>query len=188
MLSVFFKRAILTLALAAALASVPGNSACAGREPGEYEVKAAFLYNFLSFVEWPNSLRISPSMKICVMGDPSFAAAFSGLNSRMVGNRRLSVAYRDSVDGLGDCHVVYLGPALERDLPRIMKAIEGTNILTVGDTAGLGRQGAVINFYLEKNRVRFEINLSAARRQGLTISSKLLKLAGAVYGAPREQD
>jgi hypothetical protein len=64
-----------------------------------------------------------------------------------------------------------------------MRSLEGASILTIGDTAGFARQGVIINFYLENRKVRFEINAAAARRAGLTISSKLLKLAGAVYGA-----
>jgi hypothetical protein len=78
--------------------------------------------------------------------------------------------------------VLFIGSSEERNIHRIMRALQGTSILSIGDTTGFARQGVIINFYLEQKRVRFEVNAAAARQAGLVISSKLLKLAGSVYG------
>jgi len=183
MVSMFRTIALCLLALFALLGA-PHAVAGAGQEAGEYRVKAAFLYNFLAFVEWPDTQRISPSMNICVMGGAVSGEAFQELDGRMLGSSKLSVIRPDSVSELDRCQVLYLGPDTRSYFPRIMKAVEGSSILTIGDATGYGRQGAIINFYLEKDKVRYEINVTAAKRAGLTVSAKLLKLAGVVYGVP----
>ncbi len=152
--------------------------------PGEYEVKAAFLYNFLPFVEWPPSSggAIKP-LRVCVLGEPPVGSAFDELNGQEVTGRKLETAHLASINDLGGCDVLFIGSSEQRNIPRILKALQGSSILSIGDTAGFARQGVIINFYFEQKKVRFEINAAAARKAGLTISSKLLKLAGSVYGA-----
>lgn len=169
---------VLTAALLAASNPVAGQP-----QPGEYEVKAAFLYNFLPFVEWPATGKRSDTLRLCVMAEPPALNAFSELNGQIAAGRKIDVVRLAPGDGLGPCHILFIGPRAERDLPRIMKSPEGSGVLTVGDTAGFARQGVIINFYLQNKKVRFEINAAAARRAGITISSRLLKLAGSVYGA-----
>ena len=159
------------------------NPASAQPQPGEYEVKAAFLYNFLPFVEWPAQVKRSDTLRLCVMAEPPALNAFNELNGQIAADRKIDVVHLSTGDSVGPCQVLFIGPRAERDLPRIMKAIEGASVLTVGDTPGFAGQGVIINFYLQNKKVRFEINAAAARRAGITISSKLLKLAGSVYGA-----
>ncbi len=170
---------ILAVALAAGAYPASGQV-----RPGEYEVKAAFLYNFLPFVEWPPSpgSAIKP-LRVCVLGEPSAGSAFDELNGQEVTGRKLETVHLASVNDLGGCAVLFIGSSEQRNMPRILKVLQGTSILSIGDTTGFARQGVIINFYLEQKKVRFEINAAAARKAGLTISSKLLKLAGSVYGA-----
>ncbi|HEX9113221.1 MAG TPA: YfiR family protein [Nitrospirota bacterium] len=169
--------------LAAVVPAVTLGPAFGQPQPGEYEVKAAFLYNFLSFVEWPATVKRSDTLRVCVMAEPPALNAFNELNGQIAAGRKIDAVHLSPGDSPGSCHVLFIGSHAELDLPRIMKAVEGAGVLTVGDTAGFARQGVIINFYLQNKKVRFEINAAAARRSGITISSKLLKLAGAVYGA-----
>ena len=177
-----FLRSLLYLVLAAAI-TVGANAVSGQPQPGEYEVKAAFLYNFLSFVEWPATAKRLDTLRVCVMAEPPALNAFNELNGQIAAGRKIDAVHLSPGDSPGSCHVLFIGSHAELDLPRIMKALEGASVLTVGDTAGFARQGVIINFYLQNKKVRFEINAAAARRSGITISSKLLKLAGAVYGA-----
>lgn len=174
---------LLFFVFAAALASgVRPVSGQAG--PGEYEVKAAFVYNFLAFIEWPSSAnRTADAVRMCILGDPTRAGAFDDLEGQVSAGRRIEVSRPASLDDLKGCDVLFIASSEQRSLARIMKALQGTPVLSIGDTAGFAQQGVVINFYLEQKKVRFEINMTAAQQAGLTISSKLLKLAGSVYGA-----
>ncbi len=97
--------------------------------------------------------------------------------------KRLLVSYQTEPSGLRSCHVLFIAPSERPRIPLIMDALRGAGTLTIGDTQGFAQQGVMINFYIEKRRVRFEINAGAAHEAGLKISSKLLKLAGAVYGS-----
>lgn len=169
--------------LAAVVPAVTPGQASGQPQPGEYDVKAAFLFNFLPFVEWPASAKRSEMLRMCVMAEPPALSAFNELNGQIAAGRKIDTVHLSPGDSTESCHILFIGSHAERDLPRIMKALEGASVLTVGDTAGFARQGVIINFYLQNKKVRFEINAAAARRSGITISSKLLKLAGAVYGA-----
>ncbi len=178
-----FIRIAAYLVFAAALATT-ARPACAQSQPGEYEVKAAFLYNFLPFVEWPASPgRLVRSLRVCILGVSLEEGPFEELDGQEVMGRKLEIVQLASLADLGRCDVLFIGASEQNNLPRILKALQGTSILSIGDTAGLARQGVIINFYVEQKKIRFEINAAAARRAGLTISSKLLKLAGSVYGA-----
>jgi YfiR/HmsC-like len=173
---------LFCLILTAAL-RVGANPVSGQPQPGEYKMKVAFLLNILTFVEWPGPMMRDETLRVCVMADPSVVNAFNELSGQIAAGRKIATFPVTQGDSLGTCHVLFIGPQAEHDLPRIMKALEGSSVLTVGDTAGFARQGVIINFYLQDNKVRFDINAAAARQAGLTISSKLLKLAGSVYGA-----
>jgi len=177
-----FVRILMHLILAATIAVV-ANTVSGQPQPGEYEVKAAFLYNILTFVEWPAPMKREDTRRVCVLAEPPVLNAFNGLNGQIAAGRKIEIIRVAPGENLGPCHALFIGPQAEHNLPRIMKALEGTGVLTIGDTAGFARQGVIINFYLQDKKVRFEINAAAARRAGIEISSKLLKLAGSVYGA-----
>jgi hypothetical protein len=152
--------------------------------PGEYEVKAAFLYNVLAFVEWPSPQnKNADTLRICILGASAARDAFDDLDGQMIMGKKLEIIHVTSLAELGRCTVLFIGPSEERNIQRILRALQGTSILSIGDTTGFARQGIMINFYLEQKKVRFEVNAAAARQAGLIISSKLLKLAGSVYGA-----
>jgi hypothetical protein len=156
--------------------------------PGEYQVKAAFVYNFIKFVEWPaDRAPAAGDVRLCVLGKVPVMASFEELRGQEVAGRRLIVTELQELNGAGACQVLFVAPSLSRRLPDVLAAVAGRPVLTIGDTDGYAEKGIMINMYLENKRVRFEINASAARAAGLRISAKLMGLAGSVYGAQAEE-
>jgi len=145
--------------------------------PTEYEVKAEFIYNFAKFVIWPASAyRISHTHNICILGETSFAAAIDAINGRILRGKRVRVKRISDIRDAADCQCIFISPVEEEGLEKILRLLDGMSILTIGDTKDYAEKGVMINMYKEKNRVRFEINIDAARRAGLEISSRLLRL------------
>ncbi len=144
----------------------------------EYEVKAAFIYNFIRFIEWTNDA--GAEMAVCVAGDNPFGAALNKISGKTVRGKKIVIRQVEDIDGSG-CNVLFIGSSEEWHISQIARDLSGLNILTIGDTKGYARKGIIINFYMEGNRVRFEINTEAAEKSGLRISSKLLGLAAIVH-------
>jgi len=151
--------------------------------PTEYEVKAAFVHNFVKFVEWPAVGQPGDSIRLCILGDPPNVEAFATLSGRQVGGKRLIVLPIIRPGEVIDCEVLFVTANQAARLPEIVETLDDLPILTIGDTEGYARHGVMINMFLENKRIRFEINEHKARAAGLTISAKLLKLASRVYGA-----
>lgn len=146
----------------------------------EYPVKLAFLYNFTKFVEWPpDSYRdASTPLKICVAGnDPFSDDLIRELQTRSVGGRRVEIETLKSSDTLKSCQLVFVPDTEKKRAARIVAALNGSSALTVGESAGFTRLGGMINFTVEDNKVHIEVNVDAAERARLKISSKLLVLA-----------
>jgi hypothetical protein len=138
----------------------------------EYAVKAAYLYKFAPFVQWPEP-RTAP-FSICIAGrDPFGDILEKSIANQKINNRPIAVREVTEVKTLRDCDVVYIGEQGSDAL----RATSGYPILTVTDETAPAPEQGVIHFVIRDNRVRFEINEAAAARQGLGISSKLLKLA-----------
>lgn len=143
---------------------------------GEYEVKAAIVYNILKFVEWPQDGPGSPELRICVVGDMLDAAPFFELEELQAAGRRVTVV-RSGPESVRDCQVLFLAIQDERRLHTLVRSVKGAPVLTITEHPGSCRSGSVVNFIIADRKVGFEINASAARRAGLKVSSKLLKLA-----------
>ena len=144
----------------------------------EYQVKAAFLYNFLKFVDWPAQSFESDSSPfiIGVLGDDRFNNAIDRAISGKTANGRRIVAKRlSSAKGMPYCHVLFIS-ASERNLAQILTNT-GPGVLTVGESERFTQSGGIINFTIIESKVRFEINQTAAERAGLRVSAKLLSLA-----------
>ena len=144
-----------------------------------YPVKLAFLYNFTKFVEWPAaSYRDAGApLVICVAGhDPFGPDLEQELRTRTAGGRWVEVRPLKPTDAMSGCQVLFV-PVTEKDPDRIVRALYGSNTLTVGETEGFAARGGVINLTVEENNVHFEVNELAANRAGLKISSKLLSIA-----------
>ena len=152
-------------------------SAYAG--PVEYEVKAAFIHNFAKFIEWPAEVfkNQTVSIHIGILGDGPINEPLMNLNGKEVQQRTLKVSRIENINHVNSFHIIFVNPSQKKWSRSILASLRGTGILTIGDIPGFARQCGAINFYLEKSRVRFEINVSAAEREGLKVSSKLLRLA-----------
>ena len=146
----------------------------------EYQVKAAFLYNFAKFVEWPNGPP-SPSMEaltLCIVGQDPFGDILDQITKGKTINGRVLVVRRFTrAKDAGSCQMVFIGASERTRIPAILEGLKRVDVLTVGETEDFARLGGVINFVLEGDRVHFEVNLDAAARARLRISSKLLNLA-----------
>jgi hypothetical protein len=154
----------------------------------EYSVKAAFLLNFIKFINWPEGAfeKETSPIVIGVIGDEKVCDALkSSLQGRTI-NRRdllpLRITWPDEIHGY---HILFVCSSESKVAPAVVKSLENESILTVGETEGFGRQGGMINFYLEKNKVRFEINLNATDKAHIKISSQLLSLARIIEGKPQ---
>jgi hypothetical protein len=153
--------------------------------PTEYEVKAAFLYNFARFVEWPAEAGQVPGTPfvIAILGrDPFGAVLDETVAGKTVGGRPIEVRRVPRVDEARDAQIVFVSPSERANVAAILKALERPGVLTVGDTDGFATHGGAINFTVQARRVRFEINPSVAEQAGLKMSSQLLKLATLVPG------
>jgi hypothetical protein len=149
----------------------------------EYQVKAAFLYNFAKFVEWPPSSfsDASAPFRICVFGQDPFGQELRNItNEKIVNGRKLQVDQVADLQLAKTCHILFIAASEKAQLKRIFESLQGADALTVGDTKGFAELGGIINFVLEDGRVQFEVNHKAAGQARLKISSKLLGVAKVV--------
>jgi hypothetical protein len=150
------------------------------RQVSEYQIKAAFLYNFAKFVEWPPA--VSPGandpMEICVVGEDPFGNILNqSIEGKTVGGHKLMIRQLKPAQDMKGCQVAFISSSEKNHLTSVLEGLKGGGVLTVGETEGFAALGGVINFTMEDDKVHFEINLDAAGRAGLKISSKLLLLA-----------
>lgn len=180
----------------------------------EYQVKAAFLYNFIKFVDWPEE-KVADSnepMVIGVIGSKDFIKAFENVKGKRVKDRSVIVKYFEgfeeskkskqendseqnrNIKALGKCHVVMFctcDSTVIKNRDEIIEALKDTSVLIVGEMPGFIEAGGIINFLMEDKKVRFEINLDAANEAKLKIRSKLIRLAKRVISeksSEKDQD
>jgi len=155
-------------------------SAVLGQSANEYQVKAAFLYNFAKFVEWPAQSFKGPDdpLTICIVGQNPFGRMLEDtINGKTLERRSFVVRDVPDIQQVGGCHILFVSSSERKNLQSILESIKTPGLLTVGETEGFAANGGVINFKLESGKVRFEINLEAAAKAGLQIRSNLLSLA-----------
>jgi hypothetical protein len=183
MASVGFQRrrgwpAALVLAVAAVLPP-----AVAAQRPAEYQVKAAYLYGFGRFVEWPAAAggATDGAFVLCVLGEDPFGRLLDeAAEGAVLKNQPVSVRRIARVEEGGACDTLFVGASEQPRLPRILSVLDGRPVLTVGDSADFARQGGMIGFSMEGSRVRFTVNLAAAQEAGLMLQSELLRVAAGV--------
>lgn len=173
---------LCTLCLAALTQALTLAPASGERPPSEYEVKAAFIYNFARFIQWPEEAfdKKESNLELCVLGDDPFGPALDAMEGKTVKGRKLRVRRFRKAGKMEGCHFLFVGASEKDRLGRILKSLVSTHAVTVGDMEGFARAGGTIQFVMEANRVRFIINAAAADRAGLRISSKMLRLARSV--------
>jgi hypothetical protein len=142
-------------------------------------LKAAFLYNFAKFTEWPpDALAPAQRLSLCVMGDASVADALEQtIQGRNVEGHELTVRVVKVSDPIRACHLLYASGLDAQRSTQLLRALNGAAVLTVADSDRFAQSGGVAQLILEGDRIRFAINVASARRARLTLSSKLLNLA-----------
>jgi hypothetical protein len=169
-------RGIRFLAL---LAVCPVFAASIDSSASEYEIKSAFLYNFTRFVEWPANSATGNFCIGVVGADPFHGALESAVNGRLAAGRGISLRHFKPGEDPGACEIVFVSGTDLNKARAVVAALRGP-VLTVGEAAGFCRIGGIVEFEIKDSKVRLQINLEAAQRAHLQISSKLLALASIV--------
>jgi YfiR/HmsC-like len=167
-----------------ALASA--QAAAAARSVQEYEVKAAFLYNFTKFIEWPADAFARPEspLVIGIVGQDPFGSMLDHLvQGKSIQGRPLVVRRISWGPEMRNCHLLFVSASEKDRLGQMEEILKGAPVVTVSEVPGFARYGGIFNFILEDNRVHFEVNIEAVRKAHVTISSRLLSLAKVVRGS-----
>lgn len=156
----------------------------------ENQIKAGFLFNFTKFVEWPADVFPDATSPIVlgIVGEDSFGDLLTQATAgKTVNGRTVLVKRFKDEQTLQACNILFVGALEEKHIARILERLKGSSVLTVGETAGFAQSGGVINFVVEANRVRLEINLDAALRARLKISAKVIAVARLVTDRPSRE-
>lgn len=142
----------------------------------EYDVKIGFIYNFVSFVTWPRSAfeKNPDTLIFCFASDHASNDVFYKLNGKMVHNRKIKVVFYQDITSLEESHILFFATQNKIFIQNVLELARGRGILTIGEVDGFTDMGGVINFFQERNRLRFKVNIDAVRREGLKMSSQLL--------------
>jgi hypothetical protein len=181
---------LAAVAIAWALLSFP-NARTQPSAPSEYEVKAAYLYNFGRFVQWPAKAMSAggDAFTICVLGEDPFGPALRAtIAGETIGGKNVLATRISGPEQAVNCRILFISSSEDRQLKDILTTLEKASVLTVSDMPQFARRGGMVQFILQENRVRFEVNLATAQRAGLTLSSELLKLATSVRRSPQPGD
>lgn len=170
--------AITLIAFAGALRGAQDN-------PSEYQLKAAFVYNFAKFVDWPPDAFPEPrsAFSICILGaDPFGRAIDDALRDKTIADHPVVIRRVKEAADARHCQILFVSGSERSQLREILGSLRGASVLVVGDVDGFAASGGAIELTLQDNHVRFAINPGAADAAGLRISSKLLALATIVHG------
>lgn len=172
---------VLLLTLAAGQ-GIP--EASAQPKPTEYQVKAAYLYNFGKFVRWPSDLASQSTFGICILGQDPFGDSLDSLvRDEKINGHPIAVTRIASVQQSAGCRIIYISDSEARRLPSILAALAQAPVLTVGDSSDFVEKGGMIQFLRDGERIRFAVNLHSAAPVNLSFSSELLKVAASVLGS-----
>jgi hypothetical protein len=156
--------------------------------PSEYKLKAAFLFNFAKFVDWPEGTFVNSqsAFAVCVLGkDPFGHLLDDALSSKKIADRPVVVERLKDKGEARRCQMVFVSATEGDSLPAVLDAVRGASVLLIGETPDFAASGGTIEFTLEDSRIRFLINTDAADRARLRVDSKLLALAKVVHDEGR---
>ncbi|MBI1747845.1 MAG: YfiR family protein [Acidobacteria bacterium] len=153
----------------------------------EYQVKAAFLYNFAKFIEWPDEAFTGAGAPIVfgIIGEDPFGRLLDqAVKGKSIRGREFVVKRLRGSQDAGICHILFISASEKKHVSQILERLKGAPVVTVSELDHFAQAGGIINFFVEENKVRFEINIDAAERAKLKISSKLLALSKVVRDTP----
>lgn len=168
---------------AAAVLLIAGSSlALSAQGPSEYQVKAAYLYSFGKFIEWPAAAPVaSDAFVVCVLGADPFGKLLDDVAANgVMKDRPVRVQRIAAVEESAPCHTLFISGSKDVEVANILTALNGRAVLTVSDAPQFAQRGGMIGFAVEASRVRFTVNLTAAQAAGLTMNSELLRVAARV--------
>jgi len=176
------------LAALCAVLSMSSGQPVRARSLAEYEIKAAFMYNFAKFVQWPAEAfgQAQSPLILCVIGDDVFGTALDTIEHKLAQGRELKVRRQVRLESARSCHILFIAESEHARLGSVLRAVSGASVLTVSDVDRFAEAGGVIGLYNIDNNVQFSINLEQARSASLQINSQLLKLAKIVRRDARE--
>jgi hypothetical protein len=157
----------------------------------EYQVKAAYLFNFGKFVVWPpgSTAAQGDAFPICVIGQDPFGQILDmTLSGEAIGGRSVVARRISRVQDVTSCRILFISSSEEGRLREILGAVDRAGVLTVSDMSGFSQRGGMIQFVIQANKVRFEVDLRPAEEAGLTLSSELLRVAASVRRNPQPGD
>lgn len=175
--------AALILALLLFLAGMPARA-----QTREYRVKAVFLYNFVSFTEWPSDAFSTPDapLVIGVLGTNPFGKFLEdATHDESIAGHHVALEYYKKVEEIKTCHVLFIGQSETNHLDHVLDQLKGRHVLTVSESGGTTQHEPVVRFAVENKKVRLKINLNEARAASLTLNAKLLQTAD-VVGGPKK--
>ena len=145
----------------------------------QYQLKAAFIFNFIKFAEWPEEALGDSALPIIigVLGDNPFGDSFGIIENKSAKGRELFIKQFKTVQEVDTCHILFISSSEQKKYKQIFDVLKSSSILTVGETDDFTQQGGIISLIVNKNRIRFEINLDAVEDSEIRLSSQLLKLA-----------
>jgi hypothetical protein len=174
------RRLLLFICVCTLVSTTPRPVDARDGESVEYRAKLASIYSLAKFVEWPPGSFPDPGapLKICIVGTDPFSPDLEDeLRARMVGGHPVEIRALRPGDVVGTCNIVFFPLAANDQASSIVKALERSSTLTIGETEGFATRGGIINFTVNGNRLHFEVNPRAAERSGLKLSSQLLGIA-----------
>lgn len=174
-------RLLAAITLFASILHVPGHARTVSDED---RVKAAFVFNFIKFVEWPEeSFRNADApLNVCVWGSNADTNSMKGLDKKTAKQRKLKVRAVNATEDLAQCHVLFLTRSSRNSFKDVLRSIANKKILSVSDIGNFASNGGLIGLFKTGDQVRFAINVEATQRSGLRMSSQLLKFGKIVSG------
>ena len=165
-----------------------GNASTIENSAMEIKLKAAYLYNFLRFVEWPSD---SKNINVCLYGSPeNYQAVFSSIPQyTQTGSEFIvkTIKLGNALGNLENCRIVFVTALAKSDTLSVLAYLNDKHSLTIGEFDSFIENGGMINFVRVEDKLRFEINNSAAERAGLKISSKVLRIATRIHGDSNDE-
>jgi len=162
----------------------PQVAAAQPAHPSEYDVKAVYLFNFAKFTQWPSAAASLDSFPICIMGENPFRGTLQSLVAgEQLNGQKVLVRHVSTVHEAEQCRVLFIGASESYRYKLVIGSLASTPVLTVSDVPDFSADGGMIQLLLQGDRVKFEVNLAAAQKAHLSLSSQLLKVATRVLNA-----
>jgi len=166
---------LLVITVVFVLGSLAPNVQAKDHLSREHLIKAAFLYRIAKFVEWPaEAFAETHALTIGILGEEPLDVALNAIKNKSVKGREVVIKRFARIEDLQKCHILFISVSERKYLSQIFDALKDLHVLTVGEVKNFAKVGGIINFVTVKKRIRMEINIDAARKAGLKISSMLL--------------